>query len=173
MQYCKKWYNAGVVVPACIQYLLDADNPFLTDYEAKEDMSTFVPAPIAVFDSSKESFLPDINGTRGDWILLDDGAMRGMNVIVDQTTEEIVSLSTRNCRDVDRWKEGMPSLNANFHSLQTLDLDNSRYLVGLHPTVGSLSNLRRLILTRCDRLERLPDSICSLNNLQEVRKMLQ
>lgn len=111
----------------------------------------------------------DENGRRGDWILLEEGAMKGMNIIVDQSTEEVISLSTRHCRDVERWKEGMPSLEANLLSLQTLDLDSSRYLTELNPSVGSLQQLRRLFLTRCDRLERLPDSICSLGNLQEVR----
>lgn len=109
----------------------------------------------------------DENGKRGDWILLEDGAMKGMNIIVEQTSGEVVSLSTRNCRDSERWKE-MPPLEANFLSLQTLDLDSSRYLIALDPTIGSLMQLRRLYLTRCDRLEYIPDSICSLVNLQEV-----
>ena len=124
---------------------------------------------VAELNSFVDPLRLDENGRRGDWILLEDGAMKGVNIIVDQATEEVISLSTRHCRDVERWKE-MPSLEANFLSMQTLDLDNSRYLVDLHTTVGSLQHLRRLYLTRCDRLECLPDSICLLGNLQEVRR---
>lgn len=103
-----------------------------------------------------------------DWILVEEGAMKGMNIVVDQTTNEVASLSTRNCRDVDRWKSSMPSLEE-FPALETLDLDNCRYLNELHESVGSLRMLRRLLVTRCDRLERLPESLNSLENLQEVR----
>ena len=62
----------------------------------------------------------------------------------------------------------MPSIE-HYPKLQTLDLDNSRYLVELDDSVGSLTDLNRLILTRCERLERLPESLGNLHNLQEVR----
>ena len=108
------------------------------------------------------------NGNQGDWILLEEGAMRGMNIVVDQSSNEVISLSTRNCRDADRWREEMPSLEG-FPALQTLDLDNCRYLTELDESVGTLQQLRKLSVTRCDRLERLPKSLYSLGNLQEVR----
>jgi hypothetical protein len=106
-------------------------------------------------------------GRRGDWVLVEDGAMKGMNVVVDQGLEEIISLSTRQCRDTERWKE-MPALESRYLSLQCLDLDSCRYLVELDASIGSLKKLRRLYLTRCDRLERIPSSVCLLENLEEV-----
>jgi Leucine-rich repeat (LRR) protein len=109
----------------------------------------------------------DMNDNRTNWVLLEDGAMKGMNIIVDAESKEVVSLSTRNCRDTERWRYGMPELTG-FPNLQNLDLDNSRYVTDLHASVGSLQNLRKLCLTRCDRLERLPDSLCRLNKLEEL-----
>jgi Leucine-rich repeat (LRR) protein len=110
----------------------------------------------------------DESGRRGDWILVDKGPMKGMSIIVDQSSGEVVSLSSRYCRDPERWRENMPSPEGYSTSLRTLDLDNSRYLVELSNSIGSLSRLEKLYLTRCERLERLPDSICRLANLQEV-----
>jgi hypothetical protein len=112
----------------------------------------------------------DASGNKEDWILLEDGVMKGMNIIVDQTTGEVISLSTRNCRDSERWRT-MPSLDA-FPALKSLDLDSSRYLVQLSDSVGTLHNLQRLVVTRCDQLERLPSSLGRLENLQEVRNCL-
>jgi hypothetical protein len=61
----------------------------------------------------------------------------------------------------------MPSLEE-YSALRVLDLENCRYIVELHDTVGSLSMLLRMFVTKCDRLERLPNSINCLQNLQEV-----
>jgi Leucine-rich repeat (LRR) protein len=110
---------------------------------------------------------PVDNENRTNWVLLEDGAMKGMNIFVDSDSKEVVSLSTRHCRDSERWRHGMPELTA-FPNLQILDLDNSRYLTELHVSVGSLQNLRKLYLTRCDRLERLPESLTRLNKLEEL-----
>jgi len=105
-------------------------------------------------------------GREDDWILVDDGELRGMNIVVDHTTGEVMKLSTRFCRDADRWKI-MPAL-AEFPSLETLDLHNCRYLVDVDDSVGNLKSLKHLFMTRCDSLERLPNSIGRLENLQEV-----
>lgn len=102
-----------------------------------------------------------------DWVLVEDGTMKGMNIVVDQDSNEIISFSTRYCRDVDRWKHGMPSLGE-YSALRILDLGNCRYLTELHDSVGSLRMLRQLFVTKCDRLERLPDSLSCLENLREV-----
>jgi hypothetical protein len=103
-----------------------------------------------------------------DWVLLQDGVMKGMNIVVESTTGDVDSLSTRFCRDAERWNDEMPLLEG-LASLRTLDLHNSRYLRTLHDSVGSLDALRCLILSRCDRLEHLPESLGRLKNLQEVR----
>jgi len=100
-----------------------------------------------------------------DWILVEEGNMKGANIIVDNETSEVVQLSTRECKDEDRWTI-MPSLEA-YPSLQSVDLDNSRYIAKLHESITSLSKLRKLFLTRCVGLERLPASLGRLQNLQE------
>src|SRR3569623_1859408 len=73
-----------------------------------------------------------IVGSADGWILLEDGELKGMNIIVDPDSGDVLSLSTRFCRDADRWKDGMPnSLATSYTTLQTLDLHNSRYLTAL------------------------------------------
>jgi hypothetical protein len=105
-------------------------------------------------------------GSKSDWILLEEGNLKGMNIVVDHETGDVLSFSTRFCRDVDRWT-AMPSL-AQYETLQMLDLHNSRYLVQLHDSVGSLKKLRSLILSNCESLVGLPESLGELKNLQEV-----
>jgi hypothetical protein len=132
--------------------------------------SSSVPRPSSGDDPNRD----DSN----NWILLNHCDLRGMNIIVDPATGNVVAFSTRYCRDGERWKEGgqMPSLmqqnGINFSTVQTLDLHNSRYLVELNAALGSqLPQLRRVLLTRCDRLERLPESLSSLQYLEEVGKL--
>lgn len=94
---------------------------------------------------------PVVNGQEdddnddSDWILLKDGALKGVNIVVDNATGDVTMLSTRFCRDTDRWNPDMPSL-AEFPSLLTLDLHSSRYLVKLNESVASLTSVRRLDL---------------------------
>jgi hypothetical protein len=120
-----------------------------------------------------DDLMKDDSNNNNNWILLDHCDLKGMNIIVDQSSGNVVTFSTRYCRDTERWRGEMPSLiqvnGTNFRTLQTLDLHNSRYLVALSSTLGlQVPLLRRLILTRCNRLERLPESICSLQYLEEV-----
>ena len=107
-----------------------------------------------------------------DWILVvEDGALKGLTIAVDHGSGDVLSLSTRSCRDVDRWVGEMPPLAPaeRYATLQTLDLHRSRYLVRLPEALGDLSHLRQLHLERCDALEGLPDSLGRLLRLQEVR----
>ena len=120
-----------------------------------------------------------------NWILLEQGSsdiLKGMTVVVEDSSGTIISISTRGSPDKDRWKTTtMPPLHLNstdepnsttlldFTTTQVLDLHNSRYINELHPMIHvQLPNLRQLLLTRCDRLQFLPESICSLQYLQEV-----
>ena len=96
--------------------------------------------------------------------------MKGMNTLVDQETGEPVSLSSRFCRDSERWKDTTTPSLEEFFSLQTLDLHSSRYIHSLHDSVCTLTNLKVLILSKCDRLQKLPDAIGNLVNLEEVRR---
>lgn len=103
-----------------------------------------------------------------DWTLVENGKWKGVTILVDNETGHIVKLTTRSCRDAERWKVDMPELDKEFATLRLLDLHKSRYLKQLHNSVGTLHNLRSLVLTRCDGLINLPESICDLQNLQEV-----
>jgi hypothetical protein len=126
------------------------------------------------------------NHNNNHWILLDQNndSMKGVTMIVEESSGNIITVSTRTCPDKDRWKSVcMPLLRQDtnddtyhttssydFTTTQILDLHNSRYICELHPTMHlQMPNLRQLILTRCDRLQGLPDSIGSLHYLQEVR----
>ena len=103
-----------------------------------------------------------------DWVLVAEGSMRGANILVDEETHEVVQLSTKDCADQDRWTE-MPSVEA-YPALQVLDLHNSRYISELHESITGLGRLKKLTLTRCVSLERLPTNLGRLENLEEVRQ---
>lgn len=130
-------------------------------------------APVVPRPSSEDPSRDD----HSNWILLNHCELQGMNIIVDAASGNVVAFSTRYCRDGERWKGGlMPSLTQqsgiNFSTIQTLDLHNSRYLVDLNGALGSqVPQLRRLLLTRCDRLERLPESLSMLQYLEEVNTL--
>lgn len=108
------------------------------------------------------------SGGDDDWIWVDEGAMKGFNIMVDRSSGDVISLSSRQCRDFERWKDKMPSVAEYAKTLQVLDLDNCRYVIELNDSIGSLQRLQSLYLTRCERLERLPASLCCLSNLEEV-----
>jgi hypothetical protein len=118
-------------------------------------------------DSSSDLTAHLLKEGEGEWILIEDGNLKGMNIIVDDCTGNVLSFSTRFCREAERWIGEMPSLQA-YPKMLKLDLYKSRYITDLHESVGYLGNLKKLDLTRCECLERLPDSIGGLGNLQEV-----
>lgn len=110
--------------------------------------------------------MADENAKQSDWILVEEGDMKGANIIMDSVTNEVVQLSTSECKDEDRWTE-MPSLEA-YPSLEYVNLDNSRYIKELNETVTGLTKLKKLVLTKCLSLESLPLNLGRLENLQEV-----
>jgi Leucine-rich repeat (LRR) protein len=114
-----------------------------------------------------DSIIVNLSDDSSSWVLLDSGNLKGINVLVDEKSSDVVALSTRFSKDVDRWNNDMPSLRE-YDALQILDLHNSRYLVKLDESVMSLMNLRSLVLTNCQSLRTLPDSLGKLSNLQEV-----
>jgi Leucine-rich repeat (LRR) protein len=85
---------------------------------------------------------------------------------VEETDAEgnVLSISTSETRDVDRWRV-MPSLD-HMDMLHSLDFHKSRYLVKLSSSIGNLCNLRKLNLTRCEQLQCLPPCIGNLANLE-------
>jgi hypothetical protein len=102
----------------------------------------------------------------GDWVLVDEGDLRGVGLIFDKNTSEAISLSTRSCRDEDRW-ETVPDLKS-FKFLEILDLNNSRYITEFDASVCYGPSIKKLFLTRCDRLRTISTSIGLLENLVEV-----
>jgi hypothetical protein len=88
----------------------------------------------------------------------------------DTAAADILSISTRACLDMNRWQNDgrqMSSLEK-FTKLQQLELDKDRYLHQLHESVTGLQDLQSLLLTRCSRLQSLPQTIGQLGNLQLV-----
>ena len=137
------------------------------------------PAPSGAMDDEVESLDEEPrragrssqHSSSSDWILVvEDGALKGLTIAVDHDSGDVLSLSTRSCRDADRWVGEMPPLTPSerYVTLQTLDLHRSRYLVRLPEALGDLSHLRQLHLERCDALEGLPSSLGRLLRLQEV-----
>ena len=101
------------------------------------------------------------------WILVEDGDLKGMTMIADQDSGDIVALSARKCSSEEKRSE-LPSLKE-YPSLRLVDLHNYRFMKTLDHSIGDLPALERLILTRCDLLTSLPPSIGKLHNLVEVR----
>jgi hypothetical protein len=99
-------------------------------------------------------------------LLVQEGEWKGSVVEVD-ASGSAVAVSTRRCRDVDRPDKVMPSLKA-FPGLQSLDLYKCRYVTNLDESVVDLTNLTRLSLTGCSRLQSIPSTIGRLQALEEV-----
>jgi hypothetical protein len=127
----------------------------------------------ATSSTAEIDFGNDFGGGRGGkedcWILIEDGQLKGMTLLTDNGTKEVVCLSTKHCSDQYRWTD-MPSLEG-YPSLKYVELDNCRYIAGLNESIGKLKHLERLFLTRCDSLRTLPSSIGNLENLTEVGRL--
>jgi len=124
-------------------------------------------APAAAGGHHEESLATA--GTGGDWILVSEGVLKGATLTVQRETGKTISLSTRSCREEDRWEEKIPDLSSYTADLQVLDLHKSRYLVEFDASLCPAPKLQRLLLTRCDHLSTICPSVGSLQNLTEVR----
>lgn len=126
--------------------------------------------------SFEQNFIEDA-GLTDDWVLVNEGSVleeagenrsfAAVTLMAEKKSRHTVFLSTRKTEDADRWNV-MPSLECFSGSLRILDLHKSRYLQSLDDSIGDLSLLSQLLLTRCTNLKRLPSSIGKLNNLIEV-----
>lgn len=110
----------------------------------------------------------EVVGKENDWSMADEGELKGVKIGIDRLNGEIVALSTRHCRDENRWTS-MPSLEK-YPELKELDLHKMRYIQKVHPSLCALKNLDTLVLTRCERLTSLPEDFGGLLNLRQVRK---
>ncbi|MGK3752061.1 MAG: hypothetical protein ACI8RD_004365 [Bacillariaceae sp.] len=108
-----------------------------------------------------------LSGNDGIWIDVEDGELKGMTLIADRESGDTIALSARSCSN-ENMGSLMPSLKDYSSTLRVVDLHNYRYIRNLHESIVDLPFLQRLILSRCDRLQRLPDSIGKLHNLVEV-----
>ena len=104
---------------------------------------------------------------QGVWILVEDGDLKGMTMIADQDSGDIVALSARKCSSEEKRSE-LRCLK-DYPLLRLVDLHNYRFMKTLDDSIGDLLALERFILTRCDLLTSLPPSIGKLHNLVEVR----
>jgi Leucine-rich repeat (LRR) protein len=107
----------------------------------------------------------------GVWIVIEEGELKGMTMIADRQSGDVVGISARSCKNEDK-RNVMPSLKEHSSKLKVVDLHNYRYMKTLHSSIGELPNLERLILSRCDNLQTLPPSIGNLHNLVEVRSRI-
>ena len=102
----------------------------------------------------------------GIWIVVEDGELEGMTLVADRESGDIVGLSSRNSSNEQK-RSSMPSLK-DYPTLKVVDLHSYRYIRRLHESVTDLAALQRLILSRCDLLQKLPASIGKLNCLVDV-----
>ena len=103
--------------------------------------------------------------------LEDDSGEGIQGVQLEFQGESVVVISSRETRDVQRWRENMPSLTR-FPHLTEVDLHKNRYITSLDPSVTTLTQLKVLGLSQCSRLRELPATIGSLPNLQVVGSVL-
>ena len=80
----------------------------------------------------------------GVWIVVEEGELKGMTLITDRESGDIVGLSSRSCSN-EQMRSSMPSLSDN-SNLKVIDLHNYRYIRNLHESVTDLQFLERLIL---------------------------
>jgi hypothetical protein len=108
------------------------------------------------------------SGNDDVWIVVEDGEsdLEGMTLFADRESGDIVGLSSRSCSNEQK-RRSLPSLGEHPH-LREVDLHNYRYMKDIHESIGNLTGLQRLILSRCDSLTKLPAAIGSLDRLVEV-----
>ena len=106
------------------------------------------------------------------WIVVDDGEpeLDGVTLIADRESGDIVGLSSRSCKNEQK-RRSMPSLK-DYPALKIVDFHNYRYMRELHDSIAFLPDLRRLILSRCDLLQKLPPCIGRLDRLVEVSSIV-
>jgi len=92
---------------------------------------------------------------------------QGLRYAKDPTNGVIIALSSRNSEEKSRWMTKMPSMEG-FGQLKELDLHKNRYIRQLDDSICNLVFLQTLILTRCERIQRLPEQIGNLQHLSEV-----
>ena len=110
----------------------------------------------------------DVAGIK--WNMIGTGSFKGSQVVLNNTNPQVEVLSTRHRSSLEEWTDGMPCISE-FPNLEVLDLHKSSLMRELHGSVCGLLRLRKLVLTRCNALERLPPLLGQLKNLREVRRM--
>ena len=125
-----------------------------------------------MLESSKQILVSNIMNSSSEnddvWIVVEDGEsdLEGMTLFADRESGDIVGLSSRSCSNEQK-RRSLPSLEEHPH-LRVVDLHNYRFMKDIHESIGNLTGLQRLVLSRCDSLTKLPASIGSLDRLVEV-----
>lgn len=128
-----------------------------------------------MFNQNKNTMIADTmnvstisSGNDDVWIVVEDGEpdLEGMTLVADRESGDIVGLSSRNCSTEQKLRS-MPSLKE-YSTLRVVDLHNYRYMREVHESICNLPVLQKLVLSRCDFLQKLPPSIGSLDRLVEV-----
>lgn len=86
-------------------------------------------------------------------------------------SDEVVTISTRNTPDYNRWRGTTPSFSQ-YPLLTRLDLHKNRYITALDPSVATMTHLKVLNLSQCSQLQKLPEGIGALVNLETVNFVL-
>ena len=143
-------------------------------YEKMDLMSTAITRDITrditgglTLSSSSGSGSGGSAGGDGVWIVVDDGDLKGMTMITDRQTGDVIGLSSRNCSNGDKRRD-MPLLTE-YPELKVVDFHGQRYMKFIDESIGVPTKMERLILTRMDSLTSLHPAVRNLHNLVEVR----
>ena len=109
-------------------------------------------------------------GGDGVWIVVDEGDLKGMTMVTDRQTGDVIGLSSRNCSNGDKRRD-MPPLDE-YPELKVVDFHGQRYMKSIDESIGVPAKMERLILTRMDSLTTLHPAVGNLHNLVEVRTYL-
>mmetsp|Transcript_61089 Transcript_61089/g.149566 ORF Transcript_61089/g.149566 Transcript_61089/m.149566 type:complete len:348 (-) Transcript_61089:289-1332(-) len=116
--------------------------------------------------SSSSSGRSDSDGGDGVWIVVDDGDLKGMTMVTDRQTGDVICLSSKNCSNEDKRRD-MPSLDE-YPELKVVDFHGQRYMKCINESIGVPAKMERLILSRMDSLTTLHPAVGNLHNLVEL-----
>jgi hypothetical protein len=107
------------------------------------------------------------SGCDGVLIVVDEGDFKGMTMITDRQTGDVVGITSKNCSNENK-RSDMPLLNE-YPELKVVDFHGQRYMTSINETICVPTKMERLILSRMDSLQRLHPAIGNLHHLVEVR----
>jgi hypothetical protein len=102
------------------------------------------------------------------------GLPKGVQLLADSVSGDVVTLSSEYCRDSERISSSdqldmvLNRIGEKYPQLRVMNLSNNRYFTTMPPSLSHLGCLQRLVLSRCESLDSLPENLGQLPALEEV-----